>query len=168
MSFVVIGKVLDTFGLEGELKIMLYAPEDILDSIKKVYFKKRGGDYVPFEVEYFDVMERPKAKVYILKLKDIDSIDLAEQFKGAKIFYPEEELPERGEDEFYAYELIDMDVYTDKGRYLGKVKRIEDYGVYDMIILEDEKIMFPFVNDIVLEVDREKRTIKVKEDLIPL
>ncbi|HHJ64968.1 MAG TPA: ribosome maturation factor RimM, partial [Aquifex aeolicus] len=41
-------------------------------------------------------------------------------------------------------------------------------GVYDMLILEDEKIMIPFVGDIVLKVDKNSRVVEVKEDLIPL
>ncbi len=59
-----------------------------------------------------------------------------------------------------------MEVVTDKGRKLGQVKRIENFGVYDMLILEDEKKMVPFVRDIVLNVDREKGVIKVRDTLL--
>ena len=61
-----------------------------------------------------------------------------------------------------------MEVWTNRGRKLGRVKRVEDFGVYDMLILEDERIMIPFVGDIVLSVDRERKRIEVREEMVPL
>lgn len=162
MGYVVIGKVVDTFGIKGELKVYPYAPEDVFEGLKRVFLKRKGGDYVPFEVEKV----RRHREFYIIKLKGYDDIGSAEQFRKATLFLPEEELPERGEDEFYAYELVGMEVVTDRGKTLGKVKRIEDYGVYDVIVLEDERTCIPFVGEIVIRVDREGRRIEVKEDLV--
>ncbi|MDQ7038894.1 MAG: ribosome maturation factor RimM [Aquificota bacterium] len=162
MGYVVIGRVLDTFGTKGELKVFPYAPEEVYENLKRVYLKRKGGDYFSFEVEWV----RKHREFYLVKLKGYDDIGSAEQFRKATLFLPEEELPERGEDEFYAYEIVGMEVITDRGRVLGRVKRVEDYGVYDMLILEDEKTYIPFVGEIVLKVDREKNRIEVKEDLI--
>ena len=162
MDYVVIGKVVDTFGVRGELKVLPFAPEEVFEGLRKVYFKRSGGGYVPFNVESI----REHGDLFLVKLKGYDSLEDAEQFRGAHLFLPEDELPERKEDEFYAYELVGMEVWTDKGRKLGRVKRVEDFGVYDMLVLEDERIMIPFVGDIVLEVDRKKKRIEVKEEII--
>ncbi len=164
MDYVVIGRVIDTFGVRGELKVIPFAPEEIFEDLKKVYLKRVGGGYVPFKVEGV----RRHKSFFLLKLKGYDSLSEAEQFKGAHLFLPEKDLPERGEEEFYAYELVGMEVWTDKGRRLGRIKRVEDFGVYDMLILEDEKTMIPFVGDIVLDVDREKKRIEVREEMVPL
>ncbi len=164
MDYVVIGRVIDTFGVRGELKVIPFAPEEIFEDLKKVYLKRVGGGYVPFKVEGV----RRHKSFFLLKLKGYNSLSEAEQFKGAHLFLPEKELPERGEEEFYAYELVGMEVLTDKGKKLGRVKRVEDFGVYDMLILEDEKTMIPFVGDIVLSVDREKKKIEVREEMVPL
>ena len=164
MDYVVIGRVIDTFGVRGELKVIPFAPEEIFEDLKKVYLKRVGGGYVPFKVEGV----RRHKSFFLLKLKGYDSLSEAEQFKGAHLFLPEKDLPERGEEEFYAYELVGMEVWTDKGRRLGRIKRVEDFGVYDMLILEDEKTMIPFVGDIVLSVDREKKKIEVREEMVPL
>ncbi|GAB6066161.1 ribosome maturation factor RimM [Aquifex pyrophilus] len=164
MEYVVIGKVLDTFGLDGELKVLPYMPLEFFENLNKVYLKRKGGDYVPFEVEWVDFMND---KV-ILKLKGYDSIEEAEQFKGAKIFLPKEALPELGEDEFYAYELVGMEVETDRGKNLGKVARVQDMGPYDVLVLEGDKLMIPFVSDIVKDVKKEEGKIIVKEELLPV
>ncbi len=163
MEFVAIGKVLDTFGIKGELKVLPFAPDEVFETLKKVYLKRKGGDYVPFEIEGV----RRHREFYLVKFRGYDDISSAEQFRRATLYLPEEELPPREEDEFYAYELVGMEVVTDKGRELGKVKRVEDYGVYDVLVLEDEKTFIPFVGEIILSVEREKKLIRVKDDLIP-
>ncbi len=162
MEFVIIARVIDTFGVKGELKVKLFAPAEVFDNLKRVYLKRVGGGYVPFKVEGL----REHRGAFIIKLKGYDSLGEVEQFKGAHLFLPESELPPRGEDEFYVYELVGMEVWTDKGERLGRVKRVEDLGVYDMLILEDERTMIPFVGDIVLQVDRVERKIKVKASMI--
>lgn len=162
MEYIVIGKVIDTFGVKGELKVLPMAPEEVLEKMKKVYLKRVGGSYVPFRVESV----RRHGNLFLLKFKDYDDLGSVQQFKGAHIFLPEKELPKRSKEEFYAYELVGMEVVTDKGKRLGKVKKVEDFGVYDMLVLENERIMIPFVGDIVLNVDRENRKIEVREELV--
>jgi len=164
MDYVVIGKVIATFGVKGELKITPYAPEEVFENLKRVYLKRAGGSYTPFSVERV----RKSDRFYIIKLRGYDTLEEVLQFQGASVFLPQEELPARGEGEFYAYELVGMEVVGDRGRVIGRVKRIEDLGVYDMLILEDERVMIPFVGDIVLRVDRRSRRITVREDLLPL
>ncbi|WP_461830069.1 ribosome maturation factor RimM [Aquifex sp.] len=163
-DYVVIGKITDTFGLEGELKVYPYLPQEFWESLDKVYLKRKGGDYIPFELEWIDFMKN----FVILKFKGYDSIDKVEQFKGAKIYLPRKELPTLSEDEFYAFELVGMDVVTDKGKELGKVEGIRELGAYDALVLKNGELLIPFVSDIVVNVDKEKGQILVKEDLIPV
>ncbi len=163
-DYVVIGKITDTFGLEGELKVYPYLPQEFWENLEKVYLKRKGGDYVPFELEWIDFMKN----FVILKFKGYDSIDRVEQFKGAKIYLPRSELPTLSEDEFYAFELVGMDVVTDKGKELGKVEGIRDLGAYDALVLKNGELLIPFVSDIVINVDKEKGQILVREDLIPV
>ena len=163
-DYVIIGKILDTFGLEGELKVRPYAPMEIFEKLEKVYLKRAGGGWVPFEVEWIDFMDD---KV-ILKFKGYDSIDEVEQFRGAKLFLPKEELPKLEEEEYYAYELVGMEVETDKGKKLGRVQRVQDMGPYDALVLDKGNLLIPFVSDIVLKVDKENKKIVVKEELLPV
>lgn len=160
----VVGKVIDTFGVKGELRVLPFAPEEVFERLVEVYLKKVGGGYVPFKVEGV----RKHKGLFLLKLKGYDSEDEAKELKGAHIFLPEEKLPPRGEDEFYAYELVGMEVWTDRGKRMGNVKRVEDLGVYSMLLLDDEKSMIPFVDEIVLKVDRKGRRIEVREELVLL
>ncbi len=162
MDYVAVGKVIDTFGVRGELKVKGYAPFEVFKELRRVFLRRVGGGYVPFRVERV----KRRGDLIILKFKGYDTLGDAEQFKGATLFLPEKDLPKVGEGEFYAYELVGMEVVTDRGKRLGRVKRVEDFGVYDMLVLEDERTMIPFVGDIVLKVDRDRRKIEVKEELV--
>ena len=163
-DYIVVGKIIDTFGLEGELKVFPYLPLEFWENLREIYLKRKGGNYIPFELEWVDFMK----DFVILKFKGYDNIEKVEQFKGAKVYLPRNKLPKLSEDEFYAFELVGMDVITDKGKELGKVEGIRNLGAYDALVLRNGELLIPFVSDIVLRVDKEKGEILVKEDLIPV
>jgi RimM protein, required for 16S rRNA processing len=87
-DFVVIGKIADTYGLNQELKVLAYLPPKEWKRIKKVYFKKKGGDYVPFELEKLRLHGE---KWVLIKLKGVQSQEDAIRFLGAKVFLPKGE-----------------------------------------------------------------------------
>lgn len=164
MGYVAIGKVIDTFGAKGELKAKPLAPMSLFERLERVFLKRSGGGYVPFKVEKV----RFHGKTILIKFEGHDSLGESEEFKGATLFLPEEELPPLGEDEFYAYELVGMEVITDRGKRLGKVKGVRDVGPYDLLVLEGDRVMIPFVGSIVLRVSEEEKVIEVREDLVVL
>ncbi|NPB06746.1 MAG: 16S rRNA processing protein RimM [Aquificae bacterium] len=164
-ELVAVGKVLDTFGLEGELKVRPYLPLEQFLKLERVYFKRVGGEAVPFELEEL----RPHDRFVVVKLKGVDGVEAAAQFKGAKVFLYDDELPPlEDEDAYYAYELVGMKVVTDKGKELGTVTRVRELGAYDALEVDDGKLLIPFVGALVLSVDRDAKKVVVKEELLPL
>ncbi len=162
MNFVIIGKIVDTFGIKGYLKVNPFSDKEIFKKVRNIFLKKRGGDYVKFELE--DVSD--KGNFLTIKLKGYDSPEEALIFKGAHIYLPEEELPSLAEDEFYYYQLVDIEVKDEKGEVIGKVKAIHDMGVYNLIELSDGKTFIPFVSDIVKKVDVKNKEIIVDRNRI--
>ncbi len=152
-NFVVVGKVADTFGKNQELKLETYLLPEEWKGIKRVFFKKKGGDYFPFEVEKIKTHGK---KWVVVKLKGVDSQERAKKFVGAKVFLPSEELPKRKEDEYYFFELEGLEVRTDSGKYLGKVTGVVE--VKDTVYLEVDggKVLIPFIKVFILEVKPEE------------
>jgi len=149
MNFVIIGKIAGAFGRKGYVRLIPIADERVFKDLKRIYLKRKGGDYVPFEIE--DIRRHKES--FVIKMKGCGSMEEAEGFRNAHVFLPEEELPPLGEDEFYYYQLVGLNVYDSSGRKMGKVKSLQDIGPYHLVELDDGKTYIPFVSEIVKEVD---------------
>ena len=159
-QYVVIGRVLDTYGLRGELKVQAYLDKKHWSKIKRVFLKRKGGDYVPFVVEY----SKPHGKDYlILKFEGFKKLEEVESFSGAKIFLPKGELPKRRKGEYYYFELEGLEVFTEGGRYMGKVSGVVEQKPYDLLEIDEGKLYIPFVSALVKEVKLEEGKLIVSD-----
>ncbi len=162
MDPVVIGKILGPFGVEGDLELQPLAPEDFLISLKRVILKRKGGGFESFEVE----RTMRKGEKFLIKIKGIDHPEECILLNGARIFVDRRELPPLEEDSYYAFELEGMEVVTDRGRDLGQVVSVLDYPSYQ-ILSTSRGFLIPFVGEIVVDVDRKRSLITVRDDRIP-
>ena len=162
MEPVVIGKVVGPFGLEGDLEIEPLAPEEFLLSLKKVYLKRKGGGFETHEVE----RTLRKGRKFLMKIKGFDDHETCALLSGARLFADRGDLPPLEGDSYYAFELEGMEVVTEGGRELGKVVSVLDYPSY-FLLSTDRGLIIPFVGEIVIDVNRERSLITVRDDRIP-
>ena len=80
--------------------------------------------------------------------------------RGAELAVPRAELPPPGEGEFYAFELVGLDVAEEGGRALGRVAAVQP-GVANDVLELDSGELLPLVDACVLQVDLEARRILV-------
>ncbi|MCX8164908.1 MAG: ribosome maturation factor RimM [Aquificaceae bacterium] len=160
--YVVIGKVLDTYGIKGELKVLPYLEPKHWVGIRRVFLKRRGGGYVPFALS--NIRFHGKDKL-ILGFEGYKNIAEAESFRGAKIFLPKEELPKKRKDEYYYYELEGLDVFTEEGSFLGRVTGVVEQRPYDLLEVDGGRLYIPFVKALVKEVNLKKGKVLVDESL---
>ncbi len=162
MNFAVIGKIEEAFGLDGTLKIKIFAPHRLWENIDKIYLKRKTGEFVPFEVDKVEI----RGKKGYLKLKGVYSQEDALKMVGAHIYYPEDKLPKLKSGEFYYFQLVGSKVIDNQGRELGTVQYIHEGGMYPMLVLDSDQII-PFTKDFVLEVKPEEKLITVDGEKIP-
>ena len=76
------------------------------------------------------------------------------------------------EGEYFWGELLDLDVYSDAGEYLGKLSRIIPTGSHDIYLVSkgNKEILIPAVYEVVKEIDLEgcKMIISAMEGLLDL
>ena len=136
---ILVGKFVNTFGIKGEIKVL---PEvEYFDKLKKIYI-----DSNEFEI----VKMRAQKNIYVVKLKDIDDINLIEKYKGKDI---------KKEGEYYKEDLIGMDVITDDGKNLGKLDDIFNTGANDIYQVGD--ILLPAIDDVIKQIDIKNNKIIV-------
>jgi 16S rRNA processing protein RimM len=82
--------------------------------------------------------------------------------RGAALEVERDQLPPTAEDEYYAFELVGLDVVEENGRPLGTVRAVTP-GVANDVLELDGDVLLPMVEDCVREVDLDARRIVVAE-----
>jgi len=67
-----------------------------------------------------------------------------------------------GKDEYYAFDLVGLEVVEENGRVLGTVRAVTPGVANDVLELDDD-LLLPMVEDCVREVDLDARRIVVAE-----
>ena len=143
-----LGKIVNTFGLKGELKVYPYV--DYIPKVKKVYIKDNL-----MEIE----RARNQKNILVIKLKGIDSIEEAEKLKNTSIEMDRKDAPKLPKGTYYINDLIGFDVYTDENEFLGKLDDIFNTGAND--VYQVGKILLPAINDVIKQIDTDNKKIIV-------
>ncbi len=85
--------------------------------------------------------------------------------RGAELAVPRSELPPPGEDEFYVFQLVGLEVEEEGGRTLGRVSAVQP-GVANDVLELDTGPALPLVGACVLEVDLEQGRILVAQGFV--
>ena len=158
-QFLEAGKLNNTHGIKGELKMQLWCDDiNFLKQFKTLYFDDKGEKSV-------DVLSvRAQKNLAIIKLKGIDTIEQAEQIKG-KILYCNRDDAEIDENSNYIADLIGCDILDiDTNIEYGKVLDVLNYGscdIYDTLS-NGKHILIPATPDIVKEINTQDQVIKIK------
>ncbi len=164
-KYISVGRVVAPWGDKGEVKVKILTdfPERFA-LLQKVYI---GRTARPFTVKGF----RLHKGFAILNLEECRTRSDAEALRGQFIQIPIEEAMPLEEGEFYEFEIIGLEVWSDEGEYLGKVREIIYTGANDVYVLDGPlgEVLIPAIEDVILEVDLEKgrMTVKPPEGLLP-
>ena len=143
-----IGKIVNTFGIKGEIKIYPYV--DYIMDLKFFYV-----DDNKMEIEKC----RTQKNLVIVKIKGIDDINVVEKLKGKIASVYEEDLPSLPEGTYYIKDLIGLDVITDDGRELGKLDDVIQTGANDVYNVNG--ILLPVIDEVVKKIDLKNHKIVV-------
>ena len=80
--------------------------------------------------------------------------------RGAELSVPRETLPPTAEDEYYAFQLVGLEVEEEGGRSLGRVAQVAP-GVANDVLELDSGLLLPLVEACVREVDLDRGRIRV-------
>jgi 16S rRNA processing protein RimM len=82
--------------------------------------------------------------------------------RGAILEVEREQLPATAEDEYYAFELVGLEVAEENGRVLGKVTAVTP-GVANDVLELDSGVLLPMVEECVRRIDLDAACIEVAE-----
>lgn len=96
----------------------------------------------------------------ILTLEGIETREQAERLRGAWLLIPPEERMPLEEDEYYIDDLIGMEVFTETGQRIGKLKDVRKGAAYDYF--EVGQYLIPAVGEYILEIDVPNKRMVVR------
>lgn len=160
--FLAVGQLRRPHGVRGEMNMVVYTefPERLQPGMQ-VFIGER---HKPVSIS----QRRWHRDVLLVAFDEYPDRTSAEVLRNQTVYVSVDQLPELPEGEYYQYELLDLQVFTDSGELLGRVAEILETGANDVLVLETDsgqEILLPLIDDVVQEIDLDQGVIKVH--LIP-
>lgn len=156
MDLLEVGKIVNTHGLRGEVKVVTWTDTpDVFEDLEYVYC---GSEKLTVQnIKY-------QKNNLIVKFKEIPSIDDAEKYKNKVLSAERDMLGELPEGTYYIADLIGLDVIDDNGNKVGVLADVFNTGSNDIYEVKrdgQKPLLLPVIDDVVLKVDMENRQIIV-------
>jgi len=154
---VVVGTVLGVHGVHGHIRIRpLSDVPDRFDGGNTLYLE---GSPVLIESS-----SPAGANLLLLKLAGIDSPSAARSLIGQELSAPAESSPELPEGEYFHYQLMGMQVFTEEGENLGSISEIIVTGSNDVYVVSgaEGEILLPALAQVIRGVDLARMEMVVK------
>ena len=147
MKYIIIGKIVNTHGIKGELRIL----SDF--KYKDKIFKKGFPLYIGHtkEKEIINTY-RPHKQFDMVTFNNYNNINEVLKYKGEYVFINKEDL-ELNSNQYLNEDLIGLEVIT-QNKSLGTLKKIEKYSSkYETLVVENngKRILIPYNFDIILD-----------------
>ncbi len=166
-----VGAITTTHGVRGEVKVFPMT-DDVMrfKKLKKVLLED-GGDYLELEIAQVKFFKN----LAILKFKGIDNINDVEKYKGRGLYVTRDHAVKCEKDEYFIADLIGIEIRTEEGELLGELADVLQTGANDVYVVRVDKdspyaervtdknkeLLLPAIRDCILQVDMQKRSMRV-------
>ncbi len=162
MDILECGKVLNTHGVRGELKVENYCDEGFFKKLKTITIGS---------AQYTIRSSRPHGAFVLLTLEGIDTVEQAMVLKGKAITIPRADVKlKKGEylyQDLYGFAVFD----TRTGALIGKLREVLERPAHMVYVIDSEggEIMVPAIPPFHQGVDLEKGvlTLQTIEGMLP-
>lgn len=160
-SITCIGKIINTHGIKGELKVNPY-------TFDKNRFSKLKSVFIGEDLKEFFIKKVRVNDFVYLSFEGYENINDVLNLKGLNIYIKDEDRLELEDDQYYVSDLIGKEVYDTDGNYIGVLKEILEYPANDIFVIEGkdkETYQVPGVKEFIKKIDS-TITIKLIEGMI--
>lgn len=157
MKYVLIGKIVNTHGLKGEVRILSSF------KYKDKVFKKDMNIYIGKDKINEKIVTYRYHKIFdMITMDGYNDINQVLKYKGEYVFINKEDLVLE-EGQYLDEDIIGLSAYVD-GKLIGKVNRIDKHSVNEILVIKNDQknYLVPYNFDIILNIDLEKKEIVLK------
>ena len=155
-DYVKIGKIVNTHGIKGELRILSDFDK------KELVFKKDFNIYIGSNhIKEIINTYRIHKEFDMITLDGYTNINEVLKYKGLDVYIKREDL-NLNDDEYVMSDLIDMDIIEDN-KIIGKVVDFVYNKPNTLLVVESStKFYIPFVDEYIIKVDVKNKQITTK------
>jgi len=165
MEYICIGKIVNTHGIKGEVKIQSYSDFD------DVRYKKGNEVFVLYNDEYVS-LKCHSFRVHkgnpLVTFEDNLNINDVEKYKNCLIYINSDNQHELKKGEYYRYQLKDLEVIDEESNRVGKVVGIEETNgaQNNMRVRKDDgnEFLIPYIDEFIKNVDLDNKQIMIHID----
>lgn len=165
MEYIEIGKIVNTHGIKGEVKIYPYTDDlEAILKLKNIYIEnsslKTGSEKEKVRVRSIKLHKN----MFIAMLENIDSIEKAEMLRDKYIYREIDREEELEEDEYYVKDLMGLNVCLENGEEFGIVKDVINTGANDIYVVSTKsygEVLIPVIKQVVKKIDMHDKKIYI-------
>lgn len=156
MDYTAIGKIINTHGINGEVKIYPYTDDvERFSILKQAYIGDTKIKVNLSSVKYHKGLP-------LVKFKEYNNINDVLKFKEQIIYVDDENRVVLPKNHFFIYDLIDCQVYDMDNNYIGKLVEVMQGASNDIYVVKDDnhkEYLIPAVKEFIEEVNIDKKTV---------
>ena len=157
MEYVYIGKIVNTHGIKGEVRLLskFKFKNKVFVSGMNIYI---GKDKIKEEINTY----RPHKQFDMITMKGYTNINEVLKYKSQKVYINKEDL-KLDSDEYLDEDLIGLNVMIDN-KIVGEIIRIDIYPHQNLLVVkvEGKSCLIPYVSDIIEEINFNEGYIAIK------
>ena len=160
LQYLSIGQIVNVHGFKGEVKV--YPLTNDMSRFKKLteVYVEENNELVKYEIEALKFLSTTIA----IKFKGIDTEEAANKLRNFYIKVDRKSAVKLPKDSYFICDLIDLEVYDEKGLLLGTIKDVLQTGSNDVYIVKTrgDDILIPALKQVVKEIDIKNKKIVVE------
>ena len=155
MKFIRVGKIVNTHGIKGELRILsdFRHKDKVFVKNMKVYVGKKKQEFIINSYRFHKIFD-------MVTFNGFNNINDVEYLKGDYVFINEEDL-KLDNGEIYSEKLIGFQAMIND-KEIGVVTEIIDTPANEVLRI-NEKILVPYVKSFIKEIDMENNIIYIND-----
>lgn len=157
MNYIKIGKIVNTHGIKGELKLISNF------KYKDKVFKKDFAIYIGKDkIKEVINTYRPHKQFCMITIYNYDNINQVLKYKGLDAYALKEDIV-LNQNNYLDEDLIGLSVVCDN-KEIGIIDRIENYPHQDLIVVKSlqKEYLIPYVSDIINNIDIKEKKMVIK------
>lgn len=168
-----VGVITSTHGVRGEVKVFPTTDDAKRFKRLKTVILDTGKEKRTLEIEQVKFFKN----LVILKFKEFDNVDDVQKYRQKDLYVERKDAVRLRKDEYFIADLIDMDVFEEDGRRIGRLTDVISTGANDVYVVAlDEnfadtaakEVLLPAIKQCVREIliEEKKMVVHLMEGLL--